>query len=508
MTEAPRRKKDISRPTLRPPDATGGAEQTSSRTVPLLILACGLLLVVAALLVLFLPLQQDDPVIVQQMEQPELRPVVPQPPPSSVPQSPSGQVTANDDWVQEIDRLMEVWLQKQAEAESVNVATWGGDAYTGVVSLAEECDRLLGEQQYLTAKDACEGAIDGLGNLMASQDDLLESAVAAGLLALDHDDPEQDDPEAASDYFKRALAIDADDEKAVTGLHRVEQRPAVLNLLRDGLAMESAGDPDGALLAFTAAAELDPDFGPAQKARSRVRAEIAEKEFQQAMSHALQAMSDGKLSKARSALQKAESIRPGDRAVRDLKQQLARTQLAGRLTVLRQNTERFEQKEHWPEALKACNEALSLDSHAAFAANCKERVSVRIDLDGRLKSILAKPERLFADGPLQEARQALAYASEVTPRGPTLTSQINQIDQLITLSEAEIEVVIRSDGLTEVVIYHVGRLGLFQEKHLVLRTGNYTATGSRNGYSDVRQTLKVRPGSGKMVFTLRCEEPI
>ena len=518
MTEIPRRKKDISSPTLRPPDATGGAEQTPSRTVPLLIVACGLLLVVAALLVLFLPFQQDDPVIVQQTEQPEVRPVVPQPPSSKVPQSPAEQVTANDDWVREIDRLMEVWLQKQAEAESVNVAAWGGDAYTDAASLAKECDRLLGEQQYLAAKASCEGAIDGLDNLMASQEELLEAAIAAGLLALDsldqgeddqgEDDLGQDDPGAAVGHFQRALALDADDDRAVTGLRRAEQRPAVLNFMRDGLAMESAGDPDGALLAFTAATELDPDFGPAQEALLRVRAEIAEKEFQLAMSHALQAMSNGKLSKASSALQKAESIRPGNRAVRDLKQQLARTQLAGRLTALRQDAERFEKKEHWPEALKACNEALSLDAHAAFAASCKERVSVRIDLGNRLKNILVKPERLFADGPLQEARQLLTYASEVTPRGPLLASQINQIDQLITLAEAEIEVVIHSDGLTEVVIYHVGRLGLFQEKNLVLRTGNYTATGSRNGYRDVRQTLKIRPGSGKMVFTLRCEEPI
>ncbi|MBW2690472.1 MAG: hypothetical protein JRC99_11140, partial [Deltaproteobacteria bacterium] len=95
-----------------------------------------------------------------------------------------------------------------------------------------------------------------------------------------------------------------------------------------------------------------------------------------------------------------------------------------------------------------------------------------------------------------------------TPRGPILTSQIGQLDRLITMAEAEIEVVILSDGLTDVVVYHVGRLGLFQEKNLVLRTGNYTATGSRNGFRDVRQTFKVRPGTGKMVFTLRCEEPI
>ena len=133
---------------------------------------------------------------------------------------------------------------------------------------------------------------------------------------------------------------------------------------------------------------------------------------------------------------------------------------------------------------------------------------MRVKLDNQFTTIFAKPERLFTDGPRKEARQTLLYASQFSPRGPILTSQMNRLDSLVTEAEAEIDVVIMSDGLTDVVIYHVGRLGLFQEKQLVLRTGNYTATGSRNGFRDVRQTLKVRPGSGKMVFTLRCEEPI
>jgi hypothetical protein len=79
---------------------------------------------------------------------------------------------------------------------------------------------------------------------------------------------------------------------------------------------------------------------------------------------------------------------------------------------------------------------------------------------------------------------------------------------LITEAEAEVAVTLYSDGLTDVVVYHVGRLGTFQEKRLVLRTGNYTATGSRTGYRDVRQTLKVRPGSATLTFRLQCEEPI
>lgn len=483
------------RPTLIPPDATAGEKKKPSRALPLLILGCGLLLIVAALLVLLLPLQQNTPLNAHQARRQEVPPVVGQ--------SSQQQGSSTEETVREIDLLMEGWLRKQAEAEAMNIAAWGGDRYNEATALARECDRLLGEQQNLAAKQACERAIDGLGALMASRGALLDQALESGWSAI-----EQGTPDAAASHFQLALAIDADDERAQKGARRAGQLPAVLAFLQDGLAMEKAGDSEGALLALSEALVLDPDFGPTQQALIRVKGEIAGQEFQQAMSRALQAMADGKLPAARTALQKAEAIRPGDLAVHDLKQQLARTQIADRLTSLRQDAERLEQQERWADALDACQQALALDSHAAFAASCKERVSMRIELDGRLKGLLAKPERLFDDGPLKEARQMLAQASQATPRGPLLASQIGQLETLITQAEAETEVVIRSDGLTEVVVYHVGRLGVFLEKTLVLRTGDYTVTGSRKGFRDVRQTLKVRPEAGKMVFTLRCEEPI
>lgn len=483
-------------PTLVPPDARDRVERRSSRTVPLLIMGCGVLLVIVALLVLFLPLQQDNRGNVQQTAPQETQPITLKPPQQ-------GQDTVNDGSAREINQLMGVWLQKQAEAEAVNITIWGGATYSEAVSLAKECDQLLGERQYLVARESCQGAIETLNDLMASKNNLLEKAITTGLLAL-----EQGDPDAATDHFRQALAIDANEERAATGAYRAEQLPAVLNFLKDGLAMEKAGDSDGALLAFSEAAALDPDFAPAKKALARIRAEIAKKEFQQAMSRALQAMAEGKPSAARAALKKAQAIRPEDRAVRDLQQQISQTQLSGQLTVLRQDAERLENEERWPEALKTCEKALAMDSQAAFASSCIARVKTRINLDNRLRAILTKPERLFEEGPRKEARQTLAQALEMTPRGPTLASQSDQLEKLIIQAEAENEVVILSDGLTDVVIYHVGRLGSFKEKSLILRTGNYTATGSRNGFRDVRQTLKVRPGSGKMVFTLRCEEPI
>jgi tetratricopeptide (TPR) repeat protein len=486
MTDDPTPKQDNGEPprrtpTLIPPDATAGEEHKSSRT-PLLIAVGGLLLVIAALLVVLLPLMSENraaPIAVQETDTPKPQATI-QEQAATNPEAPDQAATA-------IEQLIGTWLRKQAEAEAENVSAWGGENYAAATARGKECSQLLQEKQYLPARDACNEAID----------------IAAGLLAL-----EQGNPEPAVEYFQQALAIDADEERATAGLRRAEQLPGVLRFMQDGQTMETAGDPEGSLQAFSEAATLDPDYAPAQRAMARVKAAIAEKEFQQAMSRALQAMAEGKTTAARTALQKAETIKPGDRAVDDLKQQLLLNLRAGRLSALRQNAERMEREERWSDALKTCTEALSLDSNAAFASSCKERAKLRVELDNQFAAIFAKPERLFTDGPRKEARQTLRYASQFSPRGPILTSQMDRLDVLVTEAEAEIEVVIISDGLTDVVIYHVGRLGLFQKKQLVLRTGNYTATGSRNGFRDVRQTLKVRPGSGKMVFTLRCEEPI
>jgi tetratricopeptide (TPR) repeat protein len=487
-------------PPLVPPDVKAGEEKNSSRAAPLLILACGLILVVVALLVVFLPMREEPATLTEPLVS---QPAVSQPAAPLETQPAEVQRTADDDWTAELNRLMTVWLQKQAEAEAVNIEAWGGDAYTEAVRLARECDRLASSRQPLPAKQSCEGAIEALAEVVASREVLFDAAVNAGLLAI-----EEADPETAASSFQEALTINPNDQRAIKGAVRAERLPDVLQALQRGQTLEKSGDLNGTLTAYTEAAELDPDFKPPQEARERLRASIAEQGFQQAMGRALQAMAAGKYAVAGSALRQAEKIRPGDQTVRDLKEQLAEAQRAARLTALRRDASTLEQQERWLEALNVCEEALTLDSQAAFALSCKGRVSLRTDLDKQLKGLLARPERLFADGPLESARQTLAYATGLTPRGPVLAAQIKQLDSLITQAEAEVEVVILSDGLTDVVVYHVGRLGSFHEKTLVLRTGDYTATGSRRGFRDVRQTLMVRPGGGKLVFTLRCEEPI
>jgi len=483
-------------PDLIPPDAHAVEEPKSSNIMPMVIIGAGLLLAALALLVIFLPMGSDTRNTNAPAEDPAHPAIAAKP---AQPEDPLPDSKA----AEEIEALIGDWLREQAEAEAANIAAWGGEAYAGAIALEQECERLLGEQEYLLARKACTTALTELDQLMTAKPAILEQALLAGTLALDNGEPE-----AAAELFREALEIDAGNEQALAGIKRAENLPKVLQFIKDGENLENTGDSNGALLAYQAAVSLDPDYLPAREALNRTERALSDRAFQQAMSQALQALSADRLSATGKALQQAERIRPGDPSVRDLKQQLARRRLAVQLDSLRQESVQLEQAERWPEALKSCEKALSLDAHASFAAACKERVSRRIDLDKQLQGFLTRPERLFEDAPLESARQLIAFANTVEPRGPRLAGQIKRLTGLIAEAEAEVEVVIKSDGLTEISIYHVGRLGSFHEKRLVLRTGDYTVTGNRNGYRDTRKTWKVRPGSGALVFTLVCEEPI
>ena len=67
---------------------------------------------------------------------------------------------------------------------------------------------------------------------------------------------------------------------------------------------------------------------------------------------------------------------------------------------------------------------------------------------------------------------------------------------------------LESDQLTNVTLYRVGSLGVFASKQVELRPGTYTVIGSRDGYRDVRQTLRCGPAETCRRSDVVCVEPI
>jgi tetratricopeptide (TPR) repeat protein len=168
----------------------------------------------------------------------------------------------------------------------------------------------------------------------------------------------------------------------------------------------------------------------------------------------------------------------------------------------------LEEKEDWRGALAEYEAALAIDPFVAFATEGKARASSRAALAEALAFHAANPQRLSTDVVAREAEALVDRANDVEAPGPRHRAQVAALEKALAEARVTIPVVIESDGLTELRLSRVGRLGALTRRTVPLRPGTYTLVGSRRGYRDVRRQFTVEPGQPAPVVSVRCEEVI
>jgi len=168
----------------------------------------------------------------------------------------------------------------------------------------------------------------------------------------------------------------------------------------------------------------------------------------------------------------------------------------------------LESREDWRGALAQYTAALAIDPHLTFALEGRERAERRAALAEALDLHLQRPDRLSAPAVAREAEGLLERARGAEAPGPTLQARIVALEAALALARTPLAVVIESDGLTELTLSRVGRLGTLTRRSLELVPGNYTLTGSRRGYRDVRRQFSLAPGAPTPAVSLRCEETL
>jgi hypothetical protein len=175
---------------------------------------------------------------------------------------------------------------------------------------------------------------------------------------------------------------------------------------------------------------------------------------------------------------------------------------------LRRQAQTAETNETWDQALEYYRQVLGIDPTIQFAVRGATRAEERLRLDKRVQYYMDHPDDLGNDTYLEKAAQLVAELRQISPQGPRLKSQIATLDRMVQNARTVIEVTLTSDELTEVTVYRVGRLGRFLTRTLELRPGTYTIAGARDGYKDVRHTLRIRPGQGPTQIVVQCTEKI
>jgi tetratricopeptide (TPR) repeat protein len=483
---------DREKPILTPPGTRGTRKKDNHMTLLLLSVGLLLLLGVAAMVVWLLPhstelkmppSSQNTPQLQSHTEKPELK----QPSPARA----------------EVEQVLGKWLKLQARAEADNISVWGADTYPAILKVASRADELLQEREFTEALAAYNKAIISLQELLSSKDDRLVSALSKGGLALDKNDSRE-----SVEAFELALAIDPNNEQALRGMARARTLDQVILIYNKGIDHEREDNLAAAREILLQATVLDREFRPAKEALARVEGGLREIAFQEAMSSALKALAENDTAAARRSLAEAARLRPTDISVQDTAQRLMAMEKSQKLIQLQGKAEKMVTEERWAEVLQVYDEALTIDPHFGFAETGRLFARQRFELDRSIRQILSRPARLQEKGPLDEAEQILAKAQSIENPGPVLQKQTVELAELVRTASTPVEITLRSDNETSVIVYRIGRFGKFLEKRVELLPGTYTVVGSRPGFRDVRLTLKVQAGDNPSILEIRCEEPI
>jgi hypothetical protein len=283
---------------------------------------------------------------------------------------------------------------------------------------------------------------------------------------------------------------------------------AVRQRLSSAERWATAGNLTAAQADFQEALRLDSQSQPALAGLQAVKSRMAEEDFRRWMAEGFAALNRGDAAAAQARFLKAKALRPEAAEVREALAQADIGLRSDRIEALRQKALSAEQKEDWAAALAAYTDVLGMEPSLQFAQQGKERTSALVALEQRIAFFVGQPKVLASDAQLQNAERLLQDIQAGPPAGSRLSAEAEKLRSLVQVAKTPVRIVIESDRLTQVAVYRVGKLGLFDMFELSLRPGTYTVVGSRDGYRDERLELVVKPGPEPIRVTVICRVKI
>ena len=394
-------------------------------------------------------------------------------------------------------------LDVQFRLEERSVAVWAEEAFATAKTAAETGDNQYKERMFVEAKASYEDALAQMLELEAGIPAAFADQIEQARLAI-----ESGDASAAASALELAALIEPGDPQLAAMQARLDTLPTLLEQLTTAADSEAMGDLAAAEATLRAATELDPAHQRAASELERVAAAHNQQQFNDAMSDGYSALDESQFNTARKAFRQADSLQPGSTEAASAIQEVAAAETAARLGRLQRQGRGYESDEKWQEAVDAYSAALAIDGNILFAREGLARSEPRARLHKQFQAAIEEPNRLSDAAVADTTEKLVQQARKLSPKGPVLSQQLSQLDTLLKLAKTPIDVTLRSDMETEVIVYKVARLGRFDQRQLELRPGSYTAVGTRNGYRDVRRNFEISHQNPIGPVTIMCTEKI
>ena len=402
-----------------------------------------------------------------------------------------------------LDELKTRFDTSLAALEARGAAVWGGPLFAAARALAADADAARRAGNLELAKDRAETAQRRLDRVAEEAKAALEAQLAEGERAL-----AAGQTPVAQQAFTLAAQIDPSNAKAREGLQRAGGLDTLLPVLTAASNAATAREFAQAISLFEQVLRADPANVAARDGLAAVRAAAGNDAYARAIGDALAAIRGGRLDVARTALERARTLRPNAPEVVAGLAELNSSQVGQQLASVKAGAEALETAERWADALGEYQRVLAADASLEFARQGRDRVAPRAELAARLQGLIDQPSRLASPEVRLEADRLLIRARAVVGAGPVLRSQISRLELALPAWDQPVKLLLESDGQTAVTIQRVADYGGFESREIELKPGRYTLIGTRSGFRDVRREVVVAPGTDTQRVQIRCTDPI
>lgn len=391
--------------------------------------------------------------------------------------------------------------------KSKSIEKWNAEKFSIALENISSGDDLYREGEYLRSIKQYREALDQLNNLKEDAAKIIESTIISANNNIEKLDSELT-VEQTINSINLAFAIDKNNESIKLLKERSLKLPDLFNKVMQSDQFINEQKYEDAFSVLSEAIMLDPYRKKTKTSMENLNKQIKEKTFIEFMSEGFEAMDQNNFSSARKVFNEALKTYPERPDVYDALNQLESRESSFQIKERIKNAEANENLENWSEAKKEYEALLESDNSLVSLKARLINVRIRAELDEQLENLINNPLTLRSDELHQKAKKLLKTAQGINQRGAKLEKQIKSVSKIIVQARNPIPVNFFSDNKTNVTIFKIGSLGLFEKRTIELVPGKYVALGQRIGFRDVRLDFAIEPNEVDKNISIMCVESI
>ncbi len=398
-------------------------------------------------------------------------------------------------------KAFEADLEPRLKAGSVH--QWAADVHNKIFELKAAALQAFGAGDYSSALGRVRAATIESLRILKVRDANFAAHLKAAVSAFDTNRYER-----ARAEIDRALLMRPDHPTAQEYQARIELMPKVLSYLEAAAKARAENELRSEKAYLEKVIRLDPARRNEKSRLTFLNKKIAEEDFASHLSTGLQAVERRDLGAARTSLTHARAKFPDRPELTVLKKNIEALSRDLSLESALNEANQSVSNDDWDRAYQAFSKANSIDPANATAVE-GERIAAEM-LAGRrgLDRFLKRPDRLASKTVAAAARQVLEEVRHLTGLSPTLKDSTEKLSKLIEHASRPVEVLVKSDGKTDITVRRIGIVGKTLEKAIKLRPGDYTFEGTRTGYKSKLINFSVPVDGEGIEIRIICDEQI